>query len=89
MNVALGHTARGVSKQGSDRQFREPQVTGHAGECMAQRVRGHVGQSRGTTDPFEYPHDADEMPVSPVCREYIWRAVSDRLPENDTPGVID
>ena len=88
MNVGLGHTARGVSKQGSDRQFREAKITCNAREGMAERVRGHVRQSRGTTYPFEYPHDADEMPVSPVCREYIRRAVSDRLRENEIDGGL-
>ena len=77
MNVALRHPAGCVTEQGGDRQFREPQVTSNAREGMAERVWRHVLQSRGATRPLEHPHDADEVPVAPICREDVGRALSE------------
>ena len=42
MHIALRDATCRVAKQGSDRQFREAEIAGYAGECVAQRVRSHV-----------------------------------------------
>jgi hypothetical protein len=38
MHIVLGHALRVVAEQGSNRQFREAEFPGDAGESMAQRV---------------------------------------------------